>query len=125
MSISAKEEVWLTRSNIIEWVVSADCVPVTDLSATTQAVVCVDGAEVDSAVVGSSVIWWTDSVTDKVLADGTTFTGDVVRVRLGLVSTLEAGEYAGCRLVLYNPTYPDGLVVSDDIFITVYDPCTP
>lgn len=124
MNVSAKEEVWLGRSNIIEWVVTADSEPVTDLSNTTQAIVCIDGTEIDSAVEGSDVIWWTGSVSAKELCDGTEFTGDVVRARLGGVSTLSAGEYDGCRLTLFSLTYPNGLVVSDDIFITVHDACT-
>lgn len=123
MNVSAKEEVWLGRSNIIEWVVVADSVPITDLSGTTRAVICIDGIEVDSAVEGSDVIWWTDSISAKELCDGTEFTGDVIRARLGGVSTLSEGEYDDCWLTLFNPTYTAGLVVADDIFIKIHAAC--
>lgn len=116
----AEEEVFLERSNTIEWVVTSDDVPVTSLNQLTRAVVVVGTTAVDSSVVGSSVIWWTDSVTGKTLPNGTSYTGDVVRARLGYVD-LTAGEYEDCRLVIYDATHVSGLVVSDNIHITVYD----
>lgn len=124
MSTVTKETVWLERGNIVEWVVTADGVPVTDLSGLTRAIVCINGIEADSDIEGSDVIWWTDSVTDKTLCDGTTYTGDVLRAKLGLVSTFSAGEYSDCRLIIYDSTYTNGLVVSDDLFITVLAACS-
>lgn len=123
MNTDAKEEVWLGRDNIIEWVVTQDDAPVIDLSATTRATVCIGEVIADSDVHGSGVLWWTDSVTGKILPDGTTFTGDVFRARLGRVSTLVAGEYDDCQFTLWNGASPNGYVVADNINITVYDSC--
>lgn len=123
MLYDAKEEVWLERDNIIEWVVMNDDTPVSDLSSVTQIVVCIGGIEIDSDQWGSGVLWATDSVTGKELSDGTSYTGNVIRARLGRVSGVSAGEYDACRVVTYDPTYVSGLVVSDNVLITVYDPC--
>lgn len=124
MRVDAKEEVWLERGNIIEWVVLEDDVPVSDLSSLTRAVVCVDEVVVDSAVEGSSVIWWTDSVTGKTLACvEDAYTGDVLRAKLGGVTGLTAGEYDDCRVITFDAQNPSGIVVSDNIEITVYDAC--
>lgn len=123
MKADAEEEVWLERGNIVEWVVMNDDTPVSDLSAVTRAVVCIGSTTVDSDVWGSSIIWWTDSVTAKTLPDGTSYTGDVVRAKLGLASGFTAGEYENCRLVLFDGSYTNGFVASDDITLTVYDAC--
>ena len=123
MKADAEEDVWLERGNVVEWVVMDDDDPVSDLSGLTRAVVCIGTAEVDSAVWGSSVIWWTDSVTAKTMPDGTSYTGDVIRAKLGLASGFTAGEYEECRLVIFDGTYTNGLVVSDDITLTVHDAC--
>ena len=119
----AEEEIWLGRGNRIEWVVLDGDDPVTDLSSTLKIVICVGDVDVDSSEVGPEVIWWTDSVLNKELKDGSTFTGDVVRAKLGLVPEIEAGEYENCRLVLFNPEYINGVVISDNINITVYEEC--
>ena len=123
MKADAEEEIWLERENVIDWVIKNDDVPVSDLSGLTRAVVCIGSTTIDSAVWGSGVIWWTDSVTAKTLPDGTSYTGDVVRAKLGLASGFTAGEYENCRLVIFDADYPSGLVASDDITFTVYDPC--
>ena len=123
MKADAEEEVWLDRDNYVEWVVFSDDTPVSDLSNVTRAVVCIGSATVDSAQYGSSVIWWTDSVTAKTLPDGTSYTGDVIRAKLGQASGFTAGEYESCRLVVFDSTYTEGVVVSDDITLTVYDSC--
>jgi hypothetical protein len=120
MKVDAREEVWLNRSNTIEWVVVQDDTPVSSLATVTRAVITVGNDVVDSDTVGSSVIWWTDSVTDKELDDGSTYSGDVVKARLGYVSALDVGEYDDCRLIIYDTSNVSGLVVSDNISITVH-----
>lgn len=113
------EEVWLGRDNVSEWVVMDDDTPVTDLSGYTQAKVFIGADVIDSAVDGSGVLWWTDSVTAITLPDGQTFTGDVLRARLGL-GDLTVGEYEDCRIVAYDSTNTNGLVLSDNVVVTVY-----
>lgn len=115
----AVEEAWLGRDNVSEWVVMDDNVPVTDLSGTTQAKVFVGTDVIDSAVDGSDVLWWTDSVTSITLPDGQSYTGDVLRARLGR-GDLTVGEYEDCRIVLYDMDNTNGLVVSDNVIVTVY-----
>ena len=46
-----------------------------------------------------------------------------VGVKLGQASGFTAGEYESCRLVVFDSTYTEGVVVSDDITLTVYDSC--
>lgn len=118
----AVEEVFNGRDNIIEWVVSEDGDPVTDLSDTSRIVICVGSDTADSDVLGSNVIWWTDSVTDKELPDGTLFTGDVVRAKLGQAS-LTAGVFTNCRMLLFDTESTNGAVISKSIKITVHAPC--
>jgi hypothetical protein len=121
----AEEEIWLGRDNLIEWAVLKDDVYVSDLSAVTQAVVCFPqlSVSVDSDQWGSSVLWWTDSVTGKILPDGTSVTGDVVRAKLGNVSGLVQGEYEDVRLILFDPANPNGVVVSDNILVNIHAEC--
>lgn len=114
----AIESAWLGRDNIVEWVLSEDGTPLTDLSALTRAVVYIGSYTIDSDVEGSSVIWWTDSVTSKTLPDGSIFTGDVMRVKVGQKS-MEAGEYTDCQLITYDASNTDGVTISDKINITV------
>lgn len=121
MKAEIEEEVWVNRSNVVEWVVKQDDTPVSSLSSLTRVVITVGPDVVDSDVVGSNVVWWTDSVSSKTLSDGTVYSGDVVRARLGYVSALDIGEHEQCRLVIYNASNPSGLVVSDDITITVHE----
>ena len=130
----AQEEVWLDRDNVLEWVIAIDGVNQTDLSGTTRAVVCIGTDTVDYDVDGSNVIWWTDSVTAKTLPDGTSYTGDVVRVKPGkatlttvraevAASAQEFVEYEDCRLVVFDTDNTNGAVASDNILITVYPAC--
>ena len=119
-SVDAEENAWDNRDNIAEWVVFEDDIPVTDLSALTRAVAKIGAYTIDSAVDGSSVIWWTDSVTGKTLPDGSSFTGDVVRVRLGRGSVI-AGTYHDCQLITYDADNPNGATISGKITVTMHD----
>ena len=123
MKYDAKEEVWLGRDNTIEWVVYEGDDPVTDLSEVSQAVVCFGTVAVDSDQWGSDVLWWTDAVTGQTLADGTSFSGDVVKARLGNVTGLSSGEYEDVRLILFDAANPNGTVVSDNIYVQVHAEC--
>jgi hypothetical protein len=49
--------------------------------------------------------------------------GDVVKARLGNVSGVVAGEYEDVRLILFDPANPNGVVVSDNIYIKVHAEC--
>lgn len=122
MATDAKEEVWIGHSNIIELVLAGADGPLTDLSAFTRAVFCIGGAEIDSDIEGSDVIWWDESVSNKAVEGLGTYTGDVLRTRLGLALT-ESGDFPKSRLIMYSASYPDGLVVSDDITFKVWDVC--
>ena len=123
MKADVEEEVWLGRDNVISWVVLRDDAPVSDLSDTTRAVVCFGDVTVDSDQWGSDVLWWTDSVTGQTLADGTEVSGDVVKARLGTVTGLVSGEYEDVRLILFDPANPNGVVVSDNIYLRIHDEC--
>jgi hypothetical protein len=121
MRRDATIEVWLGSDNIAEFVIVNDT-PITDLSSLTRVLFCVDGLPADSDDLGSTVIWWTDSVTEKSLSDGTLFTGDVVRARLGQAELLK-GDFEDCRLIIFSNEYPNGLVASDNIRVIVYPEC--
>jgi hypothetical protein len=122
MATDAKEDVWIDHSNIVEFVVSTSTGPVSDLSAFTRVVFCIGGTEVDSALVPANTVWWTDQVVDKFVPGLGTYTGNVVRARLGEVLT-EAGVFPKSRLILYSPDFVNGLVASDDLQFTVWDIC--
>lgn len=122
MATDAREEVWIGHSNTIELVIAGADGPLTDLSAFTRAVFCIGGTEVDSDIEGSGVIWWNESVTNKAVEGLGTYTGDVLRARLGLALT-ESGDFSKSRLTMYSASYADGLVVSDDITFKVWGVC--
>ena len=112
MTCSVSETVYLNRDNTIQLVLSSDGVAVADLSAITRIVVTVGSTTIDSAVVGSSVIWWTDQDTyDGALVD-------VLKLKLGHQS-LSAGAYEDCRITYYDPARPNGDVWSEDMTIEV------
>ena len=69
------EAVYNGRDNIITLVLSNNGVVLTDLSGLTRATVKIDATTtIDSAVAGSGVIWWTDTVTYR-----GTIAGDEIR----------------------------------------------
>jgi len=124
MKADAEEEIWIGFGNEIEWVVFSDCdTPLEDLSSITRVVVKIGSLVVDSATNGVGLMTWDGFVTDKQLPDGSTFTGNVIRAKLGLVDGLVAGEFEDCCLITFDPSYPNGLVVSDDITFTIHSDC--
>lgn len=125
----AQVDVWLDKGNVSEFVIYADDTAVTDLSGVTRGVVCLGGVEADSDD-DATLVWWTDSVTAKTLPDGTSYTGDVLRARLGQTTGLSAGVYSDGRISLYGTieglTYDattGPLVVSDSVEFTVIAVC--
>lgn len=121
MAADAKLKVWIGKDNIQELVVIEDGIALTDLSAFTRVLFCIGGVIVDSDDT-VEVIWWNGTVTDKEVPGYGSFTGNVVRARLGRELD-EAGEYTDCSLVMYSPAYPLGWVASDSITVTVEEFC--
>ena len=130
----ATVDVWLDKGNIAEFVVytedSSGRTYVTDLSGVTRGVVCIGSLTEDSDD-DATIVWWTDSVSSKTLPSGETFTGDVVRARLGQITSLAEGVYSGGELLLYGTieslVYDDTtgpLVISDSIQFNVLDTCS-
>lgn len=122
MSYDAKEAAWIGADNEVEWVVFSDGQPLVSLTALTRAVVCFGAAQLDSNESPGDV-WWTDTVTDRPLKDGTLFTGQVLKARLGQTPGLIGGDYDTVRLTVFDEDHPNGLVVSDSIFVSVVDSC--
>lgn len=106
------EIIYLGHDNTIALMLVNDDVPLADLSAITRAVLTINGTDFDSDSLGSSVIWWADSMT---------YQGNpvnVIKFKLGGQSIV-AGEYTGCKLVTYDPDNANGVVWSEDIKVTV------
>lgn len=109
------EAVYNGRDNIITLVLSNNGAVITDLSGLTRATVKIDATTtIDSAVAGSGVIWWTDSVSYR----GTST--NVLRFKLG-GQAITAGEYAGCEVVIYDATLTNGVQIESPLKLTVYD----
>lgn len=126
----AKVDVWLDKGNIAEFVIYSDGSAVADLSGLTRAVICLGGVDADSAD-DATLVWWTDSVTAKTLPDGSSFTGDVLRARLGQTTSLVAGVYSDGRISVYGVldsiTYDatsGPAVVSDSVEFNVLAACS-
>ena len=125
----SKVDVWLGKGNIAEFVVYADSTAITDLSGVSRGIICIGGTELDSDD-DATLLWWDESVTDKTLSNGETYTGDVLRARIGKTSGLLAGIYPSSRISLYGSiggaaynTTTGALVVSDSIQFTVISAC--
>lgn len=109
------EPVYNGRDNPITLVLYNDESVITDLSGLTRVTVKIDDdTTIDSAVVGSTVIWWTDSITYRGV------TTDVLRLLLGGQS-LTAGEYAGVEVVIYDSNLTNGAELQSPLKLTVYD----
>jgi hypothetical protein len=124
----AKVDVWVGSGNISEYVIYVDDTAVTDLSGVTRAVICLNGVDADSDD-DATLVWWTDSVTSKTLPDGTSYTGDVLRARLGKTTGLTAGCVFG-SISLYGTiagltfdATAGALTVSDSVLFDVQEIC--
>ena len=111
------ENVFNGNDNIIDWVLLDDQEPITDLSAITKVTLDIGGTLIDSTVVGSEVIWWTDQ--EDILWNGELVTTDVLKFRLGGQS-LVPGLYNGCKLRVFEPVSPNGQFWIGDASITVH-----
>lgn len=108
------EAVYNGRDNIITLVLSNNGTVLTDLTGLTRATITIDGTTIDSDVAGSSVIWWSDSITYRGAST------NVLRFKLGGQS-LTAGEYAGCEVVIYDSNLTNGAQLESPLKLTVYD----
>lgn len=113
-------EVWPGHDNIEELVVVVASIPITNLDDITKIEFVVGDTVIASDEADAGTIWWNDIVQNKVLSDGSTFSGNVVRCRLGR-ATIEPGAYKSCRLVVYSEDYPNGRVISDNLKIVVWE----
>lgn len=100
------------RDNTISLVLLADGVVLADLSAVTRVTVAIGGVDIDSAIAGSGVIWWTDQAE----YDGQMV--DVLRLKLGQQGIPE-GVYNDTDIVVYDAVYVNGLNVQTPVEITV------
>lgn len=107
------ENVYNGRDNTIDLVLINKGSVLTDLSGVTRATITVGTDTFDSSATGgSSILWWTDSMTYR----GTST--DVLKIKLGAQS-LATGEYTGCDIVVYDATNTNGLQVENPFKITV------
>lgn len=91
---------------------AADGTVKASLADVTRVTLLIGATLIDSAVVGSGVIWWTDTATYKAA------TVDVIKFRLG-AQALTAGEYADCALTIYDATYTGGQRMATALKVTV------
>ena len=108
------DQVYNGRDNVISLVLSNEGSVITDLSSLTRATITIGATTIDSDVVGSTVIWWTDTVTHLGV------TTDVLKFKLGGQS-LTAGEYTGVAVVIYDSVLTSGARLLNALKITVYD----
>lgn len=108
------ETIFNGSDNSIQYVLTDNGVPLIDLSSVTRVVFKIGTTEIDSDVVGSGVIWWTDQ-TDYF---GTTT--DIVSAALG-GQGLTAGSYSNSRITVFDPANPNGIVWSNALQIRVVD----
>lgn len=107
------EQIFLGRDNAIAYVLREDKVAIEDLSPVTRIVVTVGEVVIDSTVVGSDVIWWTDQVEYKgVLVD-------YLQMVLGHQG-LAVGTYT-MDVVAYDPGNQSGVVWGSGIPVSVVD----
>lgn len=94
--------------NVVRIALYAKGVALADLAALTRATVAfgVDAVLIDSVVVGSSVIWWTDSETYRGAST------DVLSLALGGQS-IPAGTYEDVKIKIYSAAYTGGLQVEN------------
>ena len=108
------ETIYNGSDNSIQYVLLDQGAPITDLSSLTRVTFKIGSTVIDSDVVGSSIIWWTDQ-TDYF---GTTT--DIVSAALG-GQGLTAASYPNSRITVYDPANPNGIVWSNALNIRVVD----
>lgn len=106
--------VYTSRDNAIALAVeSAEGGLMTSLASITRVVVTIGATTIDSAVVGSSVIWWTETMAYRGATVG------VIKLKLG-GQGVAAGAYDDCSLVIYDSAHAGGLRVENPIKLTVH-----
>lgn len=110
---SIRDKVFDGRDNVLRYVLYADGDALADLSGVTRVTIDPGGAAslIDSAVVGSGVIWWTDQAQHR----GETV--DVLSLKLG-GQGVALGTYENVEIVVYDAVYTNGLEVETDIELT-------
>jgi hypothetical protein len=98
------------RDNTEDLVLLVDGAPMA-LTSITRITLAVGGTVVDSAI-APSAITWPHTVTYRGAS------ANAVRFKLG-AQALAAGIHADCRLVIYEPAAPAGLVWSDGLSVRV------
>lgn len=105
-----KERVILNRDNEFALFLLSKGQPLADFGTITRVTIEIDGHLIDSDVVGSSVIWWSESEEWR---PGET--RPVVKFKLGTLDDgaggllLSPGVAHGCKIVTYDATNPNGL----------------
>lgn len=100
------------RDNELEFPIFDSAGVVTDLSTVTRVTITIGTTTIDSDVVGSSVIWWTETASYR----GATV--DVLKMVLG-GQGLAVAEYADCELVIYDADHTNGRRIENPIKIEV------
>jgi len=99
------------RDNEQDVVLLSDGVPV-DPSSFTRVVVDVDGTTLLDSQTDPAFFQWPVAGTWKGQAVS------VIRLKLGAAG-VAAGEYPHGRLIVYDPGYPNGLVWTEDVLISI------
>ncbi len=106
------ETIYNGADNSIQYVLLEKNQPIVDLSSLTRVTFTIGSTTIDSDVVGSGVIWWTDQT------DYFGVTTDIVSAALG-GQGLTVGDYPNSRITIYDPANPNGIVWSSGLQIRV------
>ncbi len=114
------ETIYNGRSNVIQYMLLDNSEPVEDLSSISRIIFTIGDTDIDSDIVGQTIIWWSDQKTyiDPITSEEKLI--DIVTARLGGQGLL-AGDYPNSQLIVYDPDNSTGLVWSDAIYIKVVD----
>lgn len=110
---TSKEVVILNRDNEFALFLMSQGNPLTEMGTITRVTIEINGTLIDSDVVGSSVIWWTDSEEWRA-GD----TRPVVKFKLG-GQTLDVGIARGCTVVTYDPVNTSGIEWTRNLVVEV------
>lgn len=108
------ETIYNGKDNAIQYVLLNSGDPIIDLSSVQRVTFTIGTTTIDSDVVGSGIIWWTDQ------ADYFGVTTDIVSAALG-GQGLSAGSYPNSRMTVYDPANASGIVWSNALNIRVVD----
>lgn len=111
--IDSKEVVILNRDNWFGLFLMEQGAPVSEFGSITRVVIEIDGVEVDSDVVGSSVIWWSESEEWRAGV-----TKPVIKFKLG-GQAIAAGTTHGCKVITFDAGHPNGIEWTRDLTIEV------